>query len=250
MRLGTTTLSVTQPGRRRAAGIALPGGGGGLVSSLVTLNRQSLYDAGDTNSYPGSGIYWNDLDGNNGGNGVVSGAQFTSAGASSYFTFDGVNDSHNLWTNLLNFGADFTLSHWVYSTGGGTLMSNRFDHSSFQLRANKNNGKVQVLKNSIQLMGNFQTSGGTDYVLPQNVWVNVTCQRSGNVYTLYINGASIGSFTSTVGFFAGSKTIGANYNNTDHWNGRIAVTLAYQRALTAAEILQNYNFHKSRYGHP
>ncbi len=31
MRLGTTTLSVTQPGRRRAAGVALPGGGGGLV---------------------------------------------------------------------------------------------------------------------------------------------------------------------------------------------------------------------------
>ena len=247
MRLGTTTLSVTQPGRRRRPAAA---GGGSPVLPLVTLNRQSFYDAGDTNSYPGSGSNWNDLDGNNGGNGVVSGATFTNAGASSYFTFDGVNDSHNLYSNLLNFAADFTLSHWVYSTGGGTLMSNRFDPASFQLRANKNNGKVQVLKNSISLLGNFPTSGGTDYVLPQNVWVNVTCQRSGNAYTLYINGASIGSFTNSTVYTAGAKTIGANYNNTDVWAGRIAVTLAYQRALTAAEILQNYTFHKSRYGHP
>ncbi len=248
MRLGSTALSVTQPGRRRRPAAA---GGGGPVLPLVTLNRQSFYDAGDTNSYPGTGIAWNDLDGNNGGDGVVSGAVFTNAGASSYFTFDGIDDSHNLYGNLLNFGADFTLSFWCYSTGGGTLISNRFNHSSFQLRVDAGNGnKVELLKNNIVSMGYFPTSGGSDYVFPNNVWVNITIQRSGNVYTLYINGAAIGSLTSSVVFTAGAKTIGRNYPNSEEWGGRIAVTLAYQRALTAAEILQNYTFHKSRYGHP
>ena len=37
-------------------------------------------------------------------------------------------------------------------------------------------------------------------------------------------------------------------HNGSYFNGRIAIVQAYNRALTAAEVLQNYNALKSRFG--
>jgi hypothetical protein len=42
-------------------------------------------------------------------------------------------------------------------------------------------------------------------------------------------------------------TIGNGYTGTP-WVGRIAIVQAYNRALTAAEVSQNYNALKGRFG--
>ena len=41
-----------------------------------------------------------------------------------------------------------------------------------------------------------------------------------------------------------------HYNNAKsrYWDGDIDIVKIYNRALTATEILQNFNAHKSRYG--
>jgi len=36
--------------------------------------------------------------------------------------------------------------------------------------------------------------------------------------------------------------------NNSYFNGRIAIVQAYNRKLSDAEVLQNYNAHKSRFG--
>ena len=42
---------------------------------------------------------------------------------------------------------------------------------------------------------------------------------------------------------------GGNFSHTDHaFDGYIASCSLYNRGLTAAEVLQNYNAHKSRFG--
>ena len=66
----------------------------------------------------------------------------------------------------------------------------------------------------------------------------------------YFNGAFIGSATNTGA--VGANPIGylGRYNNfySQYGNVQIGNTQIYNKALTATEVLQNYNATKSRYG--
>jgi hypothetical protein len=61
--------------------------GGRIVTDGLVLSL----DAGDRNSYPGSGTTWRDLSGNNNSGSLVNGPTFNSANQVSIL-FDGVND--------------------------------------------------------------------------------------------------------------------------------------------------------------
>jgi len=91
-------------------------------------------------------------------------------------------------------------------------------------------------------------------------WYNITSTYSSslNSHVLYVNGNSV---TSTTTITNGSPypysrptiTIGKNdiYGGNGFdctFNGDIGQTLIYNRALTSAEVLQNYNIFKNRYG--
>jgi hypothetical protein len=68
-------------------------------------------------------------------------------------------------------------------------------------------------------------------------------------WRLYVNGnlestsASTTTFTGTGGILIGAFNDAGNL-----WNGRIASIGVYNRALSASEILQNYNAQKSKFG--
>ena len=109
------------------------------------------------------------------------------------------------------------------------------------------NGTLQVAP------GTSWTFYNTGYTIPLNTWVNIVYTYSGTgaagSQTVYINGSNIYSTS------AGSGAISSNGNsvrigfddNNWWWNGRIAQTQIYNRALTAQEIQQNFNATRSRY---
>ena len=74
----------------------------GLILSL---------DAGDKNSYPGSGTTWYDLCGNN--DTTINGATYNSGG---YFVLDGTNDYFQVTSNgTSDFGVQtFSIELWCY----------------------------------------------------------------------------------------------------------------------------------------
>jgi hypothetical protein len=81
-----------------------------------------------------------------------------------------------------------------------------------------------------------------------NTWYHTSLSYSSNVWNLYVNGSFVFSSSSTTS--PGSlATIGrADYFSTRIFQGLIPQVLIYNRALTAQEILQNYNATKKRYG--
>jgi hypothetical protein len=66
---------------------------------------------------------------------------------------------------------------------------------------------------------------------------------------LYINGVQDSTYTANKNAHGGdSSTNIATYGGGNLLNGRIAKVYCYNRSLTSAEVLQNYNFDKSQFG--
>ena len=86
-------------------------------------------------------------------------------------------------------------------------------------------------------------------------WAHIVGTYSSGVKTIYINGVPVTSasgITGTIGTNTNGISIGAyggyNGGRSYYYNGEIGIVKVYDRALTAAEVLQNYNAGRSRYG--
>ena len=145
-------------------------------------------------------------------------------------------------------GSDFAIEQWVYITTTG-------QQHFYEARGGSNTNTIliyvgtdTVLKTYINGSNTITDSGA----LTQNVWHHIVLTRSGSTTTLYKNGTSVGSFSDSYNYVASPQGIiyfGAN-GGTDglgsgrgsFLTGRIGITRTYKgRALTAAEITQNYN---------
>jgi hypothetical protein len=87
---------------------------------------------------------------------------------------------------------------------------------------------------------------------PTNTWTYVTCSwLSGGESRIYTNGVlrasrAISSIPETNPSSTGR--IGLGHESPGSWNGKIGTTQIYNRQLTEAEILQNFNALRGRYG--
>jgi hypothetical protein len=89
----------------------------------------------------------------------------------------------------------------------------------------------------------------SDITLTNNKWYYVSMTFNGTTgWTLYINGVAHGTSVSTTNRASASTpqifSYAGNANNT---TGKFAVAHLYNRALTAAEHLQNANYYLTRY---
>lgn len=84
-----------------------------------------------------------------------------------------------------------------------------------------------------------------------NTWNNVVVTWDGSASRGYFNGVDRGALTSAGqgmqinGYTIGSQAGGAS---SHHFEGSISQTFVYSRAISAAEVLQNYNALKGRFG--
>ena len=233
--------------------------------SLVSSNRILLLDA---NSYSGSGN-WLDTSGSN-NHGTLyssgSGLTYVNDGNTDYFNFanDGtsVQNYFKFSSALFNPNADHTFSIWVRFTDtstssntyqafctkwdaqGGMLYRYRHDTGS--------NFGLNIVRSHQSNIGYFNNS---DNLSSGTIW-NFTFTRSGNTFTAYINGVNthpvtgntLGTVTSSDTSFQQPNAVGTDYN-TDDIEGRVYHVMAYSDALTASEVLQNFNSLKERYGY-
>ena len=92
-----------------------------------------------------------------------------------------------------------------------------------------------------------------------NTWMNLTGVYTGEETFLYINGQFKGSSSnqpngdnkSVKGILNNSfitRNIGSSSGGDNRFDGKVAVSKIYDRALTAAEVSQNYNALKDRFG--
>ena len=81
-----------------------------------------------------------------------------------------------------------------------------------------------------------------------NVWYNGAVTFGGSILTVYINGIQVNASTPTVNTGLGSLILGRFVTNVFPLAGNIAQYSLYDRALSAQEILRNYEATKTRFG--
>ena len=214
-----------------------------ISPDIVTDGLVVCLDAADKKSYSGSGTTWYDRSGEDNDGTLINGANFDSE-AGGCIALDGVNDYVQLYKNNTT---ELTLIGWAKFTGAswpsyaGIISKDISGDRIYQL--NWTWGKLQS-----HLGAGITASEAT----PLNTWIHFgfTSSSSGGS-VLYRNAQVVGTNGSSISANASDIpiTIGA-FNNYNASGGSklIADSLIYDRAISAAEVLQNFNAMKSRFG--
>jgi hypothetical protein len=214
---------------------------------IVTSGLILALDAADRNSYSGSGTTWNDMSGNGNSGSLINGPTFSSANGGSII-FDGVDDYINCGNNtILNLNDNYTISIWLKTS---TLINqaiiqrylNGGAYPGYSIDINRTTtGTIDIYTG-----GNWYINNGSN--INNNTWNHI-------VFTINLTTATFYKNTNSTSFSVVASTtnpndtlfIGCLEGNTGFFSGNIAQTLIYNRALSAQEVLQNYNTQKSRF---
>jgi hypothetical protein len=222
---------------------------------IVTDGLVLALDAANPKSYPGSGTTWSDLVGSNDGT-LTNGPTFDS-GNSGSFVFDGAND--HISTPLAFTQSSNTYSYTVMVTAKltnlstGTRMSIlASDNTGFDwgFGATSRSGDIaagETAKYKI-FTGNSIEKGSfvdTNWHILIAQWDSTASEVRlyvDNVLDISYSGIGYDSSINAITAIGGSPV----YN--EYWPGNIANTFIYNRILTDAEMTQNYNATRGRFG--
>jgi hypothetical protein len=226
-------------------------------------------DAGITQSYPGSGTTWTDINGlgpNNNGT-LTNGPTFNTDGGGSIM-FDGVDDYVTLGPDFGSInGPEFSygiIFYWDGTNMNRGLMGKRnsspFNQYNIGVRGGPNNPASSNVLSTFNAPDNAENStlyAQMQYTLPFEGWYYAIVNIKTTVQRLYVNGVLRSSDTRNYtnrtfnitgrNFYVGTVT---SDNNTPGllWNNKIAIVHLYDRSLSDSEIQQNYNALKGRFG--
>ena len=146
-------------------------------------------------------------------------------------------------SSLITGNQSFSWGAWIYPTATGTPVF--FGNASAGLAMvsywDSANNKVRVGTWGFDRL----TSGTT--ILPSN-WGYTFWTWDGTTLTSYTNGIADGTATGFSFNISNLYTTIGNAVNAQYFTGRIAQTLVYNRALSASEIMQNFQATKTRFG--
>ncbi len=216
---------------------ALPPVRNGLVLELDTANRAS---------YPGTGNTWYDLSGNSFNGTLTNGPTFSGIGATSSISFDGSNDYIDCgYNSTINSSTQFTIECWYKSASinvEGMLFST-YTNSPSNLGYH-----FEIYQSKIMLQvwpsGTYTQSSTT---LSNNTWYQLIVTYNSGTITYYVNGISAGSASYTFNPSTANLLLGKWPTNSYYLNGQLANVRYYNRALSAYEIKQNFDYYRTRY---
>ena len=226
--------------------VVLNGTSGSTNPSIAAIEVNGQILVGTT----WAGTAWTDLSTNGNTGTLVNGVGYSASNGGS-LSFDGSNDYVLLTRNDFNTSLpNFTISVFVYKISDGIILGN---HRHNQTWESVWLSTTQFTVNDANGTANRQSLYHTT---PINSWMNLVAvnNSSQNYMKVFLNGAEIATKTATVIPWNSSiiPTIGANLLVGDlspvgPINGRISNTSIYNRALSAAEISQNFNALKGRF---
>ena len=245
-------------------------------------------DANDRNSYPGTGTTWFDISGNNRNFTLVNSPLYVTGSNSKYFNFDGINEYATLSiasdnpVKIENFiFKNHTIETWFNLSTLTPILNNNTEvqqaiitwpgyHNLIAVARTSPTSSVSLITNHLwnnSLSGYFETetilTGSNENLITTGSWVCVhdIINYSTTQSFTYVNGVNINtrnqvptsSMTSAGGTPANTINIGAGgaQNAVYKWyvnNGGISSVRLYNTAISAEQVLQNYNAQKSKFG--
>lgn len=213
--------------------------------SIVTSGLVLCVDAGNPRSYPGSGTAWNDA--------ISSGFNFTLTNGPVYsssnlgsFTFDGVNDFASASNNTALDTQAVTVEVWI--------KTNALSQNGFWFEKGSVNTQYALFQEGTSIVWRqaslSQYTTTASFISTSN-WAQIVGTYTSGSRITYINGVAVTSdsqtgslLTNSSGMFIGAYGTGTGY----FYNGALSICRVYNRVLSAAEIAQNFNAIRGRYG--
>ena len=221
------------------------------LNGLVTDGLVLALDAGRTLSYSGSGTTWTDLSDNSNNGTLTNGPTFDSSNEYlAYFEFPNSNSYIQLSSPSLTTPSTFSVEQWVKITDTSTnsiFLSNRDSHlDGFESRFDSSS------KWSLQI--NSAVANISSATVNQDQWYHVVFHYDGTLGKIFVDGVQIQNlaFGSQTINTTTAAAIGAVSHQLSTVQNKFEIgelRVYNNKALTAAEVLQNYNAHKTRYGH-
>ena len=222
---------------------------------IVTDGLILALDAGNTKSYPGSGATWTDksLSKNNA---TLTNTPTYSSTNGGYLSFASASSQYATATNpgsLTRWTAEafvrFTSS---YSTKVAMVIGGQYDLSSnLNFTIGTNNAPTNYNIAVGFFNGAWRSTTGVNYAL--NTWFHIVGTYDGSTIRQYTNGTQVDSLS-----YTGTPASGGEIRINRRWDdvvssgnlfdSNIAAVRVYNRALTAAEVLQNFNATRGRFG--
>ena len=217
---------------------------------IVTDGLVFAVDAGSKKSYSGSGTSISDLitklDGT-----LLNGASYSTENGGT-FLLDGSNDY--ISTGVFDMGTPSDITLECFIRFNGSLDSNdrkvmHYDKTAttnavFQLRKGDTAGRIKYQHHD----GSTWHTLNLDNAIESDTWVHIVVTQIANNATIYKNGQF--AKTSGMGYldWTNANNLLIGYRAAaEYWKGDVALMKIYNRALSAEEVLQNYNATKSRF---
>lgn len=185
------------------------------------------------------------------------------SGNNGYFDFDYTRSqsiSTNSSSSLQFLGTlPYTLEAWVYPTRnpGANNWTGIFDRES-NLGSGRDGYNLYFLGSATTAtyFASDRWTTGTlalptftvDSSLSVNNWNHIVATYDGTTVRIYRNGVFGASAASTGSITNATKTLDIGVRGGNYFGGRISNAKIYNRSLTAAEVTQNFNALRGRYG--
>jgi hypothetical protein len=228
----------------------------GYNPKTVTDGLVLCLDAANPKSYPGSGTAWRDVSGTMNNGTLIDGPTYNSSNLGS-IVFDGgyaYADCGN--ATSLHSATAVTLEVWFNPTSSVSTgyMIQKNQSSGYELFID--NGDIYAVSSDtfINSSGAPCTNNNWWHCVatfgPSFIPINPTGIPTG--FRCYINGTQVASESlatySPNDITTGNLQIGCFNPGEQVFNGKISIARVYNRVLTVAEVLRNYNATRGRYG--
>ena len=224
-----------------------------FTPSPVVAGLQLYLDAGNVSSYPGTGTTWTDLSGNGRTGTLTTGPTYSTTNGGS-IVFDGSDDYVQCTGSLTVTEATFVA--WIRRNGTQIPYSGII----FSRGAGSNISGLAISQTGIpNQIGYTWNALSTTYfftsnlTIPDLTWCMIAVSVTSTAATLYLcQSSGVTTATNTIIHpstvlddikIAQDEAVGNRF-----FKGNIAVAQLYNRALTAAEITQNYEAFRGRFG--
>jgi len=222
-----------------------------FIHTLVQQGMTLSLDAGNPYSYAGAGFDWYDVSGNSYICTLINGPTYNNGA----IVFDATNDFVDLTYPYsvpiaASGNAVRSMFAWVRttSTGNQAFISTGTAASSQSFNLVKYGSYIGVMGYNNDY---YPSTGNAGILITDGVWHYIGVTFDGTNLRMYVDGIldnTSGTLTySTTGQnnFIGKSSHTGNENYT---NGSMGMVHVYNRALSGAEVLQNYNATKGRFG--
>jgi hypothetical protein len=221
----------------------------GYNPTTVTNGLVLYLDVANKRSYAGTGITVNGLVGGIGAT-LVNGIAFSATNLGS-FNFDGTNDFINVPINAGLFNTDATMIIWLKNDEAIPASSSNTGFMGFGPLGDSGSNDHYPWTDGFAYLGTFRNNRIGPITLSASVIrtnIHMVCITSNSSeWKLYQNSVLQYTTSSSGSVTMNNKRIGYSVSQFYNYKGKVYSFALYNRALTIAEIQQNYNATKGRY---